>query len=329
MTLQLKLLSMGDLPSEWAPEWVIEHMLQRGGLNLLFGAPRARKSTLRDYLLACAMLGESPFGRFAVQRKVERALICCGEEISEAESARLHATFLALGADPEAFRRRIYILDRETGFRLDRPDHVNVLLEKVRAESFDFVCFDPLVNFHEQKENEATAMAAVLRSAQRFSHFATTLLLHHEGKPTENTLLRDDMQQARGSSAITGYTLSNLRLTRKGRSNRHKLILDPKYSPEKTEVDLVFSDDLSWHETKLSDFDEYVLQQLKKFPGLSGGGLAEKLGKRRYAILKALKKLKALGMAYYTEADTRSRAWFFGEPVPEASGTAGTTPQED
>ena len=277
--LKQHLTSFGALAAEWEPSWLIDSIWQTNALNMLFGAPRARKTTLRRYLLACAFTQTPAFGLYKPGPAPKRALILLGEEILEAEGAYLHAAFRALGADGKEFADRIDILDAAAGVRFD-SGAVEQLYELVEEAAYDFICIDPLINFHRQNENDAASMSFVLARTKPLWNRATLVVIHHEAKPTESTAERTTGYRARGSSAIPGFTAVNARLTRVEGTDFHRLVVEAKYAKVQPDLELHFKNGL-WTLRK----PEEEAKELKA-QGLSGSEIARTLHKRKADVLK-------------------------------------------
>lgn len=272
-----------DLSPTWEPKWFVDSIWQCNALNILFGVPRARKTTLRRYLMACAFAQQKAFGRYAVGPAPNRALILLGEEILEAEGAYLHSMFASLGRDSTEFAGRIDILDAAAGVRLDTAE-VEQLYELIQTGGYDFVAIDPLINFHRQNENDAACMAGVLARTKPIWKMATLVVTHHEGKPNENTANRATSYRARGSSAIPGYTASNIRLERTEGTDYHRLTVDAKYAKDPVQIDLRF---------RGGSFDLVTLDEEAKRlrdKGLSGTQIAKTLHRRKETVLEWIRE---------------------------------------
>ena len=285
-----------DLPDNWKPNWLIESLWQANSINLLFGAPRSRKSTLRGYLMACALAQRPAFDTFAIIQPVKRALLLLAEDVPEAESTRLHQLFATLGVSREEYRGRITLADSLLGFRLDDLSNVRELERYLQVEQHDFLVMDPLINFHRQNENDAAAMAGVLANARSLSRHATVVLLHHESKPGEFTRGRSGSQRARGSTVITGYTASNTRLSRLGHGNCHRLEFDPKLGAKNPKMDILYTSSGAWRAVHLSSEEERVLRYIEGHSGLSANGVVEGTKMKREVALAAVRQLVTLNL---------------------------------
>jgi RecA-family ATPase len=280
--------------ADWKPSWNIAGLWQAHGLNLLFGAPRSRKSTLRGYLTVCALARLAAFGRFPIELPPKRAALFLGEEIAEAEAARLLGIAAALGVPRAAIEQRITLFSPDSGLRLDQPASVESLLAFLRAQECDFVSIDPLVNFHSAPENDATAMAAVMARCVRLTAAATVVVVHHTAKPMANGPARSVSHQARGSSAIGGYTATNLLLERDGTSEFHRLHVESKYSrAEQAPLWLRADERGVWTNTEpRPQLRENVASFLAANPTASANAVADALKLRRQEALKLVKELK-------------------------------------
>jgi hypothetical protein len=137
---------------------------------MLCGAPRARKSTLNAYLTVCALTSTPAFGILPVT-PIQRAAIFYGEGVVEAEATRFYAAFAGLGIDAAPYKERITIFGPQFGLRFDPGLELRSLRRELQADGYDFVSFDPLVNFHSQEEN-TSKMATVMAQITAFTEFA-------------------------------------------------------------------------------------------------------------------------------------------------------------
>lgn len=293
---------LGALPVSWTPSWIVKGLWQRDGLNLLFGAPRARKSTLAAYLAACALADKPAFGTIPVTG-VERVAVFLGEGILAAEGSRFHGLLNAVAGSSTPFGSRLVLFGPDAGFRLDLAAPVEPTVSYLKREKFDLVLLDPLINFHNANENEAGAMAAVMAKLQRLTEAATVVVVHHISKPVADAPERTLSHQARGSSAIAGYTSSNMLLSRKGQSNIHFLATEAKYSPDYSSLKLTFDPTTQlWSAAEAEDLkkEELVERSILGFCSASttpssANTIAKHVGGRRAITLALVKKLASEG----------------------------------
>jgi AAA domain-containing protein len=271
----------------WTPSWVIDGLWQTRGVNMLYGAPRARKSTLNAYLTVCAITETTAFGLLKVT-PIQRAAIFVGEGLVEAEATRYYDVLRAMQLDAAPYADRILFFGPDTKLRFNPETNTGPMLTTLRSHGYDFVSIDPLVNFHTRDENK-TEMADVMAKITELTEFATVSLVHHSSKPSAEQGERSLSHQARGSSAIAGYTANNIRLDRSGHSDEHTLRTDAKYSADHGSLRLMFNDG-NWTMSTNED-EKRLLEAVAKTPGLKRTVLVSQLGTRRNSTFALIKRL--------------------------------------
>lgn len=283
----------------WEARWVIEDIWQTRGVNMLCGAPRARKSTLNAYLIVCALTGKPAFGILKIE-PIQRAAIFLGEGIPEAEATRFYTALTGLGLDPTVWSDRLTIFGPDALLRFDPDANADVVRRTLQAEAYDFVSFDPLVNFHGQEENKSS-MAPVMAQITSFTEFATVSLCHHVTKPMNDAPIRSLSHQARGHSSIAGYTAVNMVLERSGSSNEHTLRTDAKYTEKHGSMELRFKSGV-WIINEDSP-EARVLEALQVAP-CSRTELVDGLHMNRNRAFGVIDKLISRGQIQVSGTDT-------------------------
>ena len=258
---------------DWQANWVIEGLWQTRGVNMLCGAPRARKSTLNAYLVVCALTGRPAFDLLPV-KPITRAAIFFGEGIPDAEATRFHAAFAGLGLDNSSYKDRITIFGPQFLLRFDPGNDHSALRKELAADGYDFVSFDPLVNFHNQEEN-TSKMAAVMAQITAFTEFATVSLPHHVAKPSLEGPPKSLSHQARGHGSIAGYTAVNMVLERAGSSDEHTLKTDAKYTEKHGSLKIFLKNGI-WTLGE-DDIRQRAAEIVQENPSLSQNEVAKKL----------------------------------------------------
>lgn len=272
----------------WSPTWVIEDLWQARGVNMLCGAPRARKSTLNAYLTVCALTGSPAFGLLKIT-PVVRAAVFLGEGILEAEATRFYEAFNGLGLDHARYAQQLTLFGPEMALRFDPTTNVAPVRASLKAEGYDFVSFDPLVNFHSQDEN-TSVMATVMANITSFTEFATVSLPHHIPKPMAGAPERSLSHQARGHSSIAGYTAVNMILERVGSSNEHTIRTDAKYTEKHGSLNLRFKNGVWLIKEVAADKElrEAITEAVHSNPHITRDEIVGQVKRRRTDVLETL-----------------------------------------
>jgi AAA domain len=149
--------------------------MSRGSIIVIGGPPKAYKSFLVNTILYHLATATPLFGATRQDKK--------GRSIP---------------VFPIKDSHRCLLLEQEVG----EEDLQHRLIEDTTPE---VVAFDPLIEFHQQDENSATAMAKVMHglSELRAQWGFSSLINHHLSKPQQN-MVREGPDQLRGSSVIYG-----------------------------------------------------------------------------------------------------------------------------
>jgi hypothetical protein len=313
--------SWSDAPIDWEPTWIIENVWQFGALNFLAGPPKkARKSSLRRYLTACAISGKSAFGVFPVRRRVERVLSFVIEDHPGMERRAIQSIL-----DAHGHTRAPHIdFIRPLGFHLNNPHHLNELLALKAAEGYDLITFDPLIEFHGVDENSSSEMSQVAIALRKIMDEAGIVLIHHTSKPpsdgpafTSRTL----GESMRGSSVLGGVFDTMIRSYFAGKG-RVKLDFEIKLpvgsEPDAFEVE-IDQDTWLWR-TAAPLTEDAVLQQVRLQPGITRSELVTQLARRRSDVLKIVKVMVRNGLLreeWAQEDDNKPYFKLFAE-VPAA-----------
>ena len=310
---------LGVLPKEYVEPWLIESFWTRSGFNVLVGAPKARKSTLRRYLMACAMRGVPALGQFKCHDTVKRALICFGEGPKEAEGAAVHRACDAVGVENAGDRIELV---KPFGFHLDNRYALDEMIALVKDEGFDLVVIDPLLYFHGQDENDALGMGKVCGGLIRLAEHAAVVVVHHTAKAQMGAGDRPVAHRGRGSSTLGGAADTFIELTRTG-LNTHRLEFATRGAVEQEKLVVSYDPDTHLWETGSDPVESHVLTYLRTHQGVSANEIVKGVGKRREKILEILRKLsgnqqiRLVGDKYALVPEPFS-------PDPGGSGVVGT-----
>lgn len=179
-----------------AHSWIIEGLIPAGSLTLLVGRPKAGKSLLAIDLLASVATGADFLGRPV---EAGKAVYLPAEDSPALVRERLEAR-LGQGDAPDLI---VCPCDGslDQWLRLDDPASFTALARTIGRYAPAVLALDPLRELHYQPENDADAMAAMLRPLRQLAHQTNCaiVIVHHRNKHGADPSLA-----ARGSSAIVG-----------------------------------------------------------------------------------------------------------------------------
>ena len=184
-----------DLPR---PTFYIDELLPKEGIMLLFGAPKAKKSWLAEYMGCCIATGQEFIGFRTEQARV---FIFNFEIAWRAYHWRLK----------DMIRNRFalqnqYFYEASPGISyLERPEIFNPFAEAVRSIAPNIIILDCLAACYGGDENDSGVMARFIENVDRLrrENNASIILVHHSRKAPSLTGSFSDM--ARGQSRLTGW----------------------------------------------------------------------------------------------------------------------------
>lgn len=290
-------------------EWIIEGLVQKGGVNFIAGREKSHKSFLRKFLVASALSGVTVFEQFPVRTRVENVLTLIIEDRKAWERRTMDCMFSALGytATPPIG------ICKPFGLKLNNPAHMKQLIALVKRENYDLVTIDPLIHFHSASENESSEMSSVMGPLHDLAQYTTILIVHHSGKNNKKPgePLGQVEDSLRGSSAIGGAANVTVELTRVGLSASHKLRVSGKETESLDDIKLLLDIGDTW--TFALD-GPLTLERLRSYilghPGLIASDLARRLGKRKDTVVGYLKELTNVGSVKKVDG-TRQRQEYF------------------
>ena len=179
-----------------AHRWIIEGLIPAGSLTLLVGRPKAGKSLLAIDLLASVATGTDFLG---LPVEAGKAVYLPAEDSPALVRERLEARLGAAEAPDLIVCPCDGSLDQ--WLRLDDPASFTALARTIARYAPAVLALDPLRELHYQPENDADAMAAMLRPLRQLAHQTNCaiVIVHHRNKHGADPALA-----ARGSSAIVG-----------------------------------------------------------------------------------------------------------------------------
>lgn len=285
-----KITPYADIDPTEEAEWVIEGLIQKGGVNFITGEPKTHKSFLRKFLVASALSGVTVFEQFPVREVPQKVLTLIIEDRKAWERRTMDAMFESLG----------YVLDppigvcKPFGFKLNNTSHVRELIALVKREGYDFVTIDPLIEFHSSDENNASEMSAVTVALHQIAQLATLLVVHHSAKSANKPgMAQGSVERSlRGSGVISGAASLTMELTRIGLSSAHKFRKSGKETESMDEIKLRLDIGDSWcWELESTLTPERVRSYILGHPGLTTNDLARRLGKRKEIVVDLVEEL--------------------------------------
>lgn len=187
-------------------------ILPVGGGLIMAGESGDGKSLLRLELAIHIALGTDWGGlRIPKQRRV---MIIQVENTHRQEAYRLRRMLLGRGLSHHAIEDRLLFSNPTLRFNLAKSSDVLKLNQIIRDSQAEVVIYDPLTSFHNTNENDNVAIRTMLDTITAINRElnVTAIIIHHFGKPTENT---SNAYRTRGASSIKDWADTLMILTRK------------------------------------------------------------------------------------------------------------------
>ena len=288
MDLRSYFIPIADAPEDWTPEWVLEGLIQKNAINFILGAPKSHKTQMRRYLLACAFARQAAWDLHATGIAPENALVYLSEDHIGAERGRTMNIMRSFGIN---VLPNITFVDRPLGFDLKNASHMKLLRKVVEEDGFDYVSFDPFINFHTGAENDSSEMAPIMKGLLDLSSITTILINHHTPKETKDTKGRSVGHSGRGSSAVAGAANSTILVERSGKSLKHKVSFEMKSAAEPEVIHLMI-DDQTWHWVEAEELSpESIIHYIEKHPGCGKNQVAAALAANRNQTFEVIDKM--------------------------------------
>jgi hypothetical protein len=284
----LTLRRVTDLVVEEVP-FIVDAIIPRGTLTLLYGKDKAGKTLLAQELMAAVLKGQPFLGRFQAVRGGVLALLM--DDPPSLIRTRL-VTDLGLGECPDLWVATHRDADAERPLPL-----LAALMSEAMARRPALIVIDALYVLLAGGEqmNQAGGMKPVLREMDRIAEEsgAAVVLISHARKA-------DD--EAAGSFVIRASAKVILSLSHppKEAPTRRTLRVESKYIPE-TEYALDFRGPGQWDflgalaEVRTEDLENSVLAVVTGTPGLTGEDIAERTQRRKGDVTRALAALAKAG----------------------------------
>lgn len=192
------------------PHWIVEPVMT-SGLTIVIGPPKdSFKTTMAmGFALLIARQEHHVLPKHWVAKTHGPVLVFEAEaDAGELKEMCEDGMGLKVPADES-----IMVADRPEEFRLDDEDAAEQMIHWCEERDVAACIMDPLVNFHELDEKDASAMVKILRPLRRWAKDNNTafILLHHTRKIEDGkTYTAND---ARGTSAIFGLCDNILTIT--------------------------------------------------------------------------------------------------------------------
>ena len=215
-------ISLGDLEQATFPEgnFIIgSKLLPANGLMVIGGPPKSYKSFVSSTLLYHLATGTNVFDTIRTlhgeQRTLEHAfpvprpmrVLYLEQEIGfEDTRERLIGVLSHITPEQAAlYRSNMWVYSRDMSMRLDREDGCLKIESLIEAVKPDVVCIDPLIEFHQQNENDASEMNLVFKNLDilREKHNFAAIICHHTSKPSMHSA-KSGADLLRGTSALFG-----------------------------------------------------------------------------------------------------------------------------
>jgi RecA-family ATPase len=206
--------------------WMIRDLWQLGKINVMFGAEKAGKSRLLNWLLVNLFTSESVLN-LPIESRPKRVLYLAGEEITDEINARM-LRYAAFATEGEQMKLPIDFISA-SGMRLEWPQYRQWLENKLLEGGYDMLVADPLRRIHGADENDNSVMANIFNDFSRWrNNFGITMvLLHHTGKLSEDADISRIATWGRGATDLAAIldtaqfvqrlTPSKVRVMRAGR----------------------------------------------------------------------------------------------------------------
>lgn len=187
-----------------APEWAVEGLIVRGGLNIIGGDAETAKSFAGEDLLLAVATGQPWLGREVAQG---RALVVDEENDLDLYGERLPGLLRGRGITKEIPNLRFMI---RAGVDLSTEEGIAKVETEIRAFNPSFVLLETLSMLRGSlDENSSTDMAELTRRLQylRSLNRHTQVLTHHLAKPgkVQRDLLRGSTQIRAAADSILEF----------------------------------------------------------------------------------------------------------------------------
>jgi hypothetical protein len=176
----------------------MKYWLEREGLTFLAGEHKTGKSVLAMNVAISLARGRDFLG-FEIPSP--RRVLLVQQEISDpAMKDRIDKMITAI--PQEGLANLLTPRRPDQAWKLTRPHHREILGNIVHDHGIDLAIFDPLLTFHDKKENDNGDMSGILEFFAQLikKHGIGVLVVHHFGKPSQ--VERQGSYKMRGASVL-------------------------------------------------------------------------------------------------------------------------------
>lgn len=180
---------------------MITGLWQAGKINVMFGAEKAGKSRLLNWLLVNLLSTDEVLG-LSINRRPKKILYLAGEEMWEEINARM-LKYYAMANEGVQIKLPVDFI-AAAGMRLEQPQYRQWLEAKLLDGGYDMLVADPLRRIHGADESDNTVMSHIFNDFSRWrNNFGITMvLLHHTGKLSEDADVSRIATWSRGATDL-------------------------------------------------------------------------------------------------------------------------------
>jgi hypothetical protein len=283
---------------------LIENLLRRGDLLMIFAPSGTGKSIYAENLAAYACAGESVFGIFPVSEPL-RCLYVDFEMPEDEAANRFDIMFEALSKGEEHFRIKCF-----ADFDITEPRGKKWLIDNTEKFKPDILILDPLESMHHRDENDAKEMGLVIQPLREISkdYGCAVVIVHHaraeqydfRGKPLPrkargSTILINKMDTVLELMSTDKQDVTKLHFAKARRvaiSRREDLVFD--YSHETLLLSPVDDPKMREHFSRLNVERQHALEPYLRIMrlGYTHSQIAEKLGVHRSTISRYMSGIR-------------------------------------
>jgi KaiC/GvpD/RAD55 family RecA-like ATPase len=196
-------------------EIIANGVLPKGGGLIVAGESGEGKSVLRSEAAVHLVMGWELWGMEIPTAR--RVLIFQFENTEATEAYRLKK--MLLGLEITDFPDNLFYSDPTIRLDLGKDKDRVKALEIIKESGAQVVIYDPLTSLHSVNENDNVQIRRILDNITEINRKAgtTAILIHHFGKPTENSITA---HRTRGASSIRDWADTLIAVTRKKHEHR-------------------------------------------------------------------------------------------------------------
>ncbi len=174
-------------------EWLIDKLFPLDTISVISGSPSNFKTWITMAIANSLVSGSLFLNKF----EVLKSSVLFVDEENNLRTIQKRGRAFGINADDNF---QIHYLN-QIGFKIDKEEDLNHLIEVVKQKNIKLVIFDSLVRIHRGEENSSRDMAKVLEGLQKIRVTGTSIIFtHHHRK--ESSGYNNPSQSLRGSSDI-------------------------------------------------------------------------------------------------------------------------------